>query len=169
MHDQSLEKNQRNGSLAAHLPQQLRPVERGRIDLLLLWDDVSIPFCRSHYRSRRHTLKWLWHYPGRCLKKCFIQSTSLHVNGIMQSRSAWIFKRNVCLAHYQLPGVNRYTWVTEVRGCSWEMKIAFHSTDVNEGNPYCRVQIQASMEQASSQTATRSALSAWHFTQTSLD
>lgn len=49
------------------------------------------------------------------------------------------------------------------------MQIAFHSADVNEGDPYHVVQIQATAEQASSQTASRSALSAQHFTQTSLN
>lgn len=71
------------------MPRQLGPAERGRIDELLLQDDASVVFCRSHYWSGRHAIKWLWHYPGRRLKKLPIQSTWLQVNGILQSKSGF--------------------------------------------------------------------------------
>lgn len=79
----------RNESLAAHLPQQLGPAEKDRMDLLLQ-NDIFIVFCRIHYQSRRCVIKWLWHhYPGGCLKKCPIQSTCLQDNGIEQSKSVF--------------------------------------------------------------------------------
>lgn len=74
----------RNENLAAHLPQQLGPAERNRIDLLLQ-DYVSFVFCRNHYQSRSCVIKWLWHYPRSCPNKWSIQSVCLQVNSILQS------------------------------------------------------------------------------------
>lgn len=66
----------------------------------------------------------------------------------------------MCLAHCHPPGINRYAWVSEVRGCSWQMQIVIHSSGVNGGDPYCLVQTQIGAQQASSQTANRSAIPA---------
>lgn len=49
-------RQKRNESLAAHLPQQLGPAERNRIDLLLQ-DYVSLVFCRNHYQLRSCAIK----------------------------------------------------------------------------------------------------------------